>query len=94
YDIIGVTKPIDGVTEEIKLIFSKEQADYIHTKPIHASQKARFIDTGELLVTIKVIPNYELEMLLLAFGEKVKVIAPDVLVCKMKDRLSRALGNY
>lgn len=94
YDIIGVTKPLDGTTEEVKLIFSKEQADYIHTKPIHASQKARFLDTGELLVTIKVIPNYELESLILSFGEKLEVVEPISLREKIADRIKHLNDKY
>lgn len=94
YDIIGVTKPVDGVIEEVQLLFSNEQANYIHTKPIHASQKANFLDSGELLVSIKVIPNYELEMLLLAFGEKVQVIKPQSLREQIKNRLEKGFKCY
>ena len=38
--------------------------------------------------------NYELEMRVLSFGEKVKVIAPEVLVTKIKDRINQQLKNY
>ncbi len=94
YDIIGVTKPKDGMVSEVQLLFSPEQANYINTKPLHATQKARSLESGELLVTIKVIPNYELEMLILAFAEKVKVIAPQELKGKIKDRLLSSVNNY
>lgn len=94
YDIVGVTKPEGRGIEEVQLLFSAEQANYINTKPIHASQKSKFLDSGEVHVKIKVIPNYELEMLLLTFGEKVKVVAPEVLKCRMKERLTSSLNNY
>jgi len=94
FDIIGVTKPLDGVIEEVHLLFAPEQASYINTKPLHASQKANFVESGELLVRINVIPNYELEMLLLAFGEKVKVVSPEALRHRIKQRVTSALENY
>ena len=94
YDIIGVTRPDDGRIEEIELLFTKEQANYIKTKPLHGTQRAKQIDTGELLVKLKLIPNYELEMLLLAFGEKVKVISPRYLESRIKERLNTALKQY
>lgn len=94
YDIIGVTKPEKGIVEEIELLFTKEQANYIYTKPLHGSQRAKYLDSGELLVKINVIPNYELEMNLLAFGEKVRVIAPDPLKNRIYERLSKATKQY
>ena len=38
--------------------------------------------------------NYELEMRILSFGEKVKVIAPEALVNKIKERIQAQLSNY
>ena len=77
-----------------KIGFLLVNSKYIHTKPIHASQKANFLDSGELLVSIKVIPNYELEMLLLAFGEKVQVIKPQSLREQIKNRLEKGFKCY
>ena len=94
YDIIGVTTPDKGIVEEIELIFSQEQANYINTKPLHASQRAKFLESGELLVKLNVIPNYELEITLLAFGEKVKVVHPVELKLKLIERLENALKHY
>lgn len=94
YDIIGVTTPNDCVSEKIELIFSKEQAKYIETKPLHPSQKCKRLENGDLHVKLKLIPNYELEMKLLSFGEKVKVIKPEVLVTSISDRLKEAAKQY
>lgn len=75
YDIIGVTMPVDGKVEEVVLKFTKEQAPYIITKPIHPSQKHKELEDG-LLVRINVIPNFELERLILSFGNSVEVVLP------------------
>jgi len=94
YDIIGVTTPVNAEVEEIELIFSKEQSNYIFTKPLHPSQKASFLDSGELLVKLDLIPNCELEMTLLSFGEKVKVIKPESLKATISKRLEDASTQY
>ncbi|MDA3779481.1 MAG: WYL domain-containing protein [Bacteroidales bacterium] len=94
YDIIGVTREELGQVEEIELIFSKEQANYINTKPLHPSQKAKFLETGDLQVVLKLIPNYELEMILLSFGEKVKIIRPNALRLRIINIMQNALKRY
>ncbi|MQP53298.1 MULTISPECIES: YafY family protein [unclassified Flavobacterium] len=93
-DIIGVSKNIDSKMEEVKLVFNKEQAPYIETKPLHWSQKNKYLDDGSLEIRIKVMLNYELEMRILSFGEKVKVLAPEVLATKIKERIIEQLSNY
>lgn len=92
-DFIGVTKT-DELLTEVKLLFTKTQAPYIITKPIHETQKTNLLEDGSLEVRIKVIPNYELEMMLLGFGEKVKIVAPNSLVEAIKNRLSSAFKQY
>ena len=92
-EIIGVSKPFDQNEEEIHLLFSKRQAPYIITKPIHETQKHYELEDG-LLVKIKVIPNFELEQLILSFGEGVKVLLPVHLIEKISDRIELSLAQY
>lgn len=94
YDIIGVTTPNGSVSEKIELVFSKEQANYIETKPLHPSQKSKRLENGDLHVSLKLIPNYELEMKLLSFGEKVKVVKPEKLINSLASRLKSAANLY
>lgn len=94
YDIIGVTKPEGAEIQEVELIFSPEQSNYIFTKPLHPSQRAKYLENRELQVKLKLIPNYELEMTLLSFGEKVKVEKPVNLKTRIKERLNDALKQY
>ncbi|KQB43879.1 putative transcriptional regulator [Flavobacterium daejeonense] len=93
-DIIGVSKDPEKQVEEVKLLFTKEQAPYVKTKPLHCSQKESILEDGSLEIRIKVILNYELEMRILSFGEKVKVLAPDILVSQIKERILKQLNNY
>ena len=93
YDIIGVTRPSDAELQEVLLEFSSEIAPYIITKPIHPSQIHKF-DNTTLEVKIKVIPNFELERLIISFGEQVKVISPDILKQQIAQRIKSASKLY
>ncbi len=88
YDLVGVTRPLGVKLQEVVLRFSSEVAPYVITKPIHPSQKHKNDPTG-LEVKIKVIPNLELERLILSFGEQVKVISPQ----DFKERISQRLKS-
>ena len=92
-DFIGVTN--SGQTlQKIMLWSSPDQAAYIKTKPLHASQKR--ISEGEdgYTFSIQVKPNYELEKLLMSFGENIKVLEPDYLKARIIERLKKNIENY
>lgn len=93
YDIIGVTK-LEGICiEEVIMLFSKEAAPYVITKPLHPSQRHTFRENG-LHVTIKVIPNYELERLILSYGDQVEVLAPENLKEKIESQIKKMYHAY
>jgi predicted DNA-binding transcriptional regulator YafY len=92
-DMVGVTRT-EQAHEEVVLEFNTNLISYIQTKPIHPSQKNKILESGKLLVTIKVIPNYELESLILSFGEHVKVVTPDYLSVKLSERMHLASKQY
>jgi predicted DNA-binding transcriptional regulator YafY len=94
YDIVGVTRREDSVVEEVKLLFNSKQADYVATKPLHPSQKSTLNDDGSLLVRLKLIINYELESMLLSFGEGVEVLEPLELREELENRLRLAKERY
>lgn len=93
-DLIGVSRGDHDKPEEVKLIFTKNQAPYILTKPIHNTQKSKILENETLEIRISVIINYELEMKILSFGENVKVIHPESLVKKIRERIFKQLENY
>lgn len=92
-DIIGVTKPAGKQVEKVKLWFSSAQAPYIHTKPLHRTQKEKLDESG-LTVIIEVIPNVELEQLILRYGENCRVLEPEGLKVSIESRLRKAMTNY
>ena len=91
-DIIGVTIPEEGIAN-IVLRIDKSLISYIKTKPLHGSQIIKEV-ADEFQIHLKLIPNYELETLILSFGEKVQVIDPKNLVEKLKNRINLMNKKY
>ena len=92
-DMIGVTKTEGENVQPITLHFFGKTGKYIQTKPLHGSQKDKWIDSNTLEVRLEVIPNYELERLILSYGEAVLVKSPfdlkEVIFRRIKDSLVR-----
>lgn len=73
FDVIGTTIPNDREVESIVLKFTPKRYQYVAAKPIHHTQKN---DDKNHTVTIDVIPNRELEAIILSFGKDVEVLEP------------------
>lgn len=93
-DMIGVSKSENAVLEQIVLHFNQVTGKYMENKSIHETQKHKWINENTLELKINVMVNYELERLVLSYGESVKVIEPEHLMLKIKARLNNALINY
>ena len=72
-DVVGVSV-FSGEKENIRFQFSEHRFPYVTTKAIHQSQ--RIVDIENRIVEISVIPNNELEALILSFGKDVEVLSP------------------
>ena len=88
-DIIGVTNDKSTEVQNIKIQLSDNIIPYIISKPIHGSQKI----SGNIL-TLELKINYELETLILSYGENIKVIEPLILVDKIKNRINKTSNFY
>ena len=93
-DIIGVTKPEGKEIQAITLHFYGRTGRYIETKPIHAYQKNKWLDSNTLEVRLELIPNYELERLILSYAETVQVISPGALAKNIANRHELAMKSY
>lgn len=91
-DVIGVTIP-EAEIQTIKIKIDETLVPYIKTKPLHPSQVNKF-QNNENYVILKVIPNYELESLLLSYGESIQVLEPVSLVDTMKKRIEKMKNKY
>ena len=93
-DIIGVTKPVGEKTEAVVLHFTGKTGNYMETKPIHGSQKSKWLDENTLEITLDIIINYELERLILSYADSVSVIKPEKLASQICKRLNAAAKLY
>ena len=92
-DVIGVSFT-NRLPEKIILWIDKTQAPYVETKPIHGSQRMMNKDENGITIEIEVIVNYELERLILSYGEHIKVLSPDSLRDKIGQRIRESMKNF
>jgi predicted DNA-binding transcriptional regulator YafY len=93
-DVIGVTIPENSIIEKIEIYADSSIEGYIKTKPLHESQTPlREFEKGYKF-SIEVIPNPELERVILGFGEKVKILSPEHLKNRIKTRLVESVKQY
>ncbi len=92
-DIIGVSVN-EKVVEQVILKVSNNSINYIKTKPLHGSQKVKEEKENYTIVELELIPNYELEALILSFGENIEILEPIELRERIKNRINSMLNNY
>ncbi|OAV44007.1 YafY family protein [Lewinella sp. 4G2] len=93
-DTFGVTV-IGNRPVPIRLRFDHHNAPYVLTKPLHHSQVSLpRSEDGSLEIKVTLQLNYEIERLILGFGEGVEVLAPKRLRKRIKGILKRAAGLY
>lgn len=83
-DIIGVSNDEYKEAINVEIELSENIIPYIRSKPIHGSQKLK-----ENILSLQVKLNYELESLILSYGENMKVLEPQELVVKIKERIKK-----
>lgn len=93
-DMIGVSKPIDGKIEEVVLHFNQLTGRYMENKSIHITQNNKWLNENTFQLKIKVYLNYELERLILSYGESVRIIEPQHLKNSIITRIENCRTNY
>ncbi len=89
-DVVGVTKYDDRPVIKILIKFSDKSFNYVRSKPLHPTQK--ILKKNE--VTIDVSPNYELDSLILSFGDNAEVIGPPDYRNHIKEIVKRLSDKY
>ncbi len=91
----GVTVLNDEQIKEVHLKVDAKNAPYVLTKPFHHSQQLieKYKDRS-VLISLHVHLNFELDRLILGFGESIEVIKPGVLRRRMRYKLRKALEHY
>jgi predicted DNA-binding transcriptional regulator YafY len=94
-NVVGVTVNTGLNTRKIELWIDAINAPYVVTKPIHNSQRLiKTNDDGSIIIHLLLIENYELERLLLGFGNGLEVIKPERLRNRIKKILEKSIEKY
>lgn len=93
-DVVGVTKTRQTPLATVRFEADGEQAPYIETKPLHASQMVleRDEDTGKVIFQVEVLLNPEFYALMLSYGAGVRVLSPANAVKYMR-QTARAMAE-
>jgi predicted DNA-binding transcriptional regulator YafY len=92
-DVVGVTVANTRATR-IEFWIDKKNAPYVITKPFHASQRLMRHTEDGVIFNILVQINFELERLILGFGDSIEILRPKGLRNRMIKKLQRAMYNY
>ena len=92
-DIVGVTVS-NSRPQGIEFWIDKYNAPYVITKPFHASQRIIKRTEDGVIFNILVQVNFELERLILGFGDSIEVLKPLKLRDRMQKKLRTAICNY
>jgi predicted DNA-binding transcriptional regulator YafY len=93
-DIVGVTVSDTMAPRNVVFSVDSSNAPYVITKPLHRSQEIISETEDGTLFKICVQINFELERLLLGFGECLVVHQPKKLRLKLQDKFKAGLKNY
>ncbi len=93
-NIIGITRFDDSEPTKIILKFSKQQAPYILTQPLHESQQIIEKTDDYTIISLNVHPSPELEILLLGWHSEVEVLEPAEMRERVKFLSEKANNQY
>ncbi|EFI72741.1 conserved hypothetical protein [Segatella baroniae B14] len=94
-NVVGVSVKSNEFPQTVKIWVDKEQLPYTLSKPLHRSQTViEENEDGSAVIAIEVIPNFELEQLLLSFGERFEILSPASLREKILARIKKNIEKY
>lgn len=94
-NVVGVTVNTGLNPRKIELWIDAINAPYVITKPLHNSQRLiQTNDDGSIIIHLLLIENYELERLLLGFGNGLEIIKPERLRNRFKMILEQSIEKY
>lgn len=92
-DCIGINFMKRNI-EKVQLLFTPFQGNYVKTQHLHRSQEIIRDDNEGVLVELNIIINHELKMLIMSFGDQVKVLEPVSLAKEIADISRRVVKAY
>ena len=93
-EVIGATVSERNRPMNVVFFVEKNNAPYVKTKPFHHSQEILEEKVEGTVFKIKVQQNFELERMILGFGDLITVIQPRKLRMRIENTLKNAVKNY
>jgi predicted DNA-binding transcriptional regulator YafY len=91
--VIGVdTTP--GKAVDVLLRFTPLQGKYVKALPLHSSQQLVRDDADGVVISLHVLPNFELKQEIMGLGPSVVVLAPATLVAEIRHMHEAACEGY
>ena len=84
----------EGNPKEIILSFNPSQGKYIKSLPLHETQQILIDNEHELRIQLTLFITHDFVMELLAHGDTVTVIQPQILIDEVKNNYRNSLSNY
>jgi predicted DNA-binding transcriptional regulator YafY len=93
--VYGVTVTPNSRVRKVTLKVNSSNAPYVLTKPLHHTQELqKEFENRSIIITINVQLNFELERLILGFGDAIEVLGPPKLRMRIAEKLQNAGKNY
>ena len=94
-NVVGVTINDGMQPRVIQLWVDPYNAPYVITKPIHHTQRIiEQNEDGSVIISLFLIENFELERVILGFGESMEVLKPERLRQRIRFILENAVKKY
>ena len=92
--VIGVTIE-EGEPEEVLIEVEAGEYPYVESKPMHhTQQKVGVAENGNPIISLKVIPNFELRQTILGYGRRMTVLSPEHLKLAVLKELEQTINQY
>lgn len=92
--VIGVTIE-EGSPEEILIEVDATQYPYVASKPMHHTQNmVGESKNGNPIISLQLIPNFELKQQILSYGTRMTVLSPEHLRNEIEGEIKEILRNY
>lgn len=90
-DVIGINASEKDIPEEIALVCKSYQGKLLMTLPLHPSQRVVSETADEIVLTFKMVVNFELKQRLLMMSTQARVVKPEHLKKELEQMLLDAL---
>ncbi len=93
-NVMGITAAREDIAEEIELVCNSFQGNLLKTLPLHSSQKVVSETPDKIVLSFRLVVNFELKQRLLMIATQAKVTKPQSLKMEIQKMLTEAQNFY